>query len=314
MKTQAVVIPEAGRIELRTVELTPLGSDDVLVATLYTSISAGTERMLLSGRLPHPMLQFPVVPGYETVGRVIAAGGPAGEHLVDQTVFVGGSRGYVAVNGAWGGQAAQLVVPAQRVVPLGDLAPQAGTLIALAATALHGVDLLQLGADAQVLVLGQGPVGQMAARWAKSRNARVTAADQTTARLALSEADVVIDVEHTPLSNLDTRFDIIIEASGSMAALSTGLSVLAPGGTILLLGFYDMLQLPYMPLFLREARLLTAKEWSPGDPERARDFLQGSTTVGRLLTHTLPVTEVQQAYELALHDSSCLKLVLNWEV
>lgn len=74
MHTRAVVIPAAGQVELRDVELKPLGADDVLVRTRLTSISAGTERMLLRGVMPHPMLQFPVVPGYETVGQVIDAG------------------------------------------------------------------------------------------------------------------------------------------------------------------------------------------------------------------------------------------------
>jgi 2-desacetyl-2-hydroxyethyl bacteriochlorophyllide A dehydrogenase len=74
MKTKAIVIPAANTVEIREVELKPLGAEDVLVQTTITSISAGTERMLMRGVMPHPMLQFPVVPGYETVGEVIDAG------------------------------------------------------------------------------------------------------------------------------------------------------------------------------------------------------------------------------------------------
>ena len=48
MKTQAIVIPEPNRVELREVELTEPGPDDLVVRTAYTSISAGTERMLLA--------------------------------------------------------------------------------------------------------------------------------------------------------------------------------------------------------------------------------------------------------------------------
>ncbi|MCU0511905.1 MAG: alcohol dehydrogenase, partial [Anaerolineae bacterium] len=85
------------------------------------------------------------------------------------------------------------------------------------------------------------------------------------------------------------------------------------GGTILLLGYYQKLELPYMPLFLKEARLLTAKEWAPGDLLRCRDLLAaGTLEVAPLLTHTAPIGAVAGAYETALNDQACLKLVLDW--
>src|SRR5581483_7419221 len=123
MMTHAIVIPEPNRVELREVELAEPGPDDVVVRTAYTSISAGTERMLLAGRLPHPMLSFPIVPGYETVGQVVAHGANVPAELAGQWVYVGGARCFVGVNSAWGGQAAALVVDHRRVVPLGEIAP-----------------------------------------------------------------------------------------------------------------------------------------------------------------------------------------------
>src|SRR5262245_36204350 len=117
MKTQAIVIPEPNRVELREVELTMPGPGDVVVRTIYTSISAGTERMLLAGRMPHPMLSFPVVPGYETVGRVVGLSADVPPELEGRWVYVGGARCFVGANPAWGGQAATLIVDHQRVVP-----------------------------------------------------------------------------------------------------------------------------------------------------------------------------------------------------
>ena len=72
--TEAVVITAPGQVALQTVTLKTPGPDDVVVQTVYTSISAGTERMLLAGQMPHPMLSLPVVPGYETVGQVVETG------------------------------------------------------------------------------------------------------------------------------------------------------------------------------------------------------------------------------------------------
>ncbi len=293
MKTQAIVIPEPHRVELREVELTTPGPGDVVVRTVYTSISAGTERMLLAGRMPHPMLSFPVVPGYETVGRVVACGPDAPPELEGRWVYVGGARCFEGVNPAWGGQAATLIADHRRVVPLDGVEPRQGVLLALAATALHGIDLLaddgrrttddgrrttddgQAGDEAEtgderqetrgkgprttdngprtmddldgkrVLVLGQGPVGQIAARVARGRGAWVAVADTAGSWLARATADLAIDVGVEELAaQVGEPVAAIVEATGSMNALASALPLLANGGTILLLGYYDELRLP----------------------------------------------------------------------
>jgi 3-hydroxyethyl bacteriochlorophyllide a dehydrogenase len=311
---RAIVIPEPERVELRDVELTPVGDEDVVVETRYTSISAGTERMLLAGRMPHPMLQFPVIPGYETVGRVVGGGAGAPPELEGQLVYVGGARCFVGVNPAWGGQSQQLIVDHRRVIPLGDIVPEQGVLLALAATALHGVDLLAPAPGQRVLVLGQGPVGQIAARLARTRGAWVAAADKIASRLTRSEADLAVDVHDGALAQqVGAPVDAIIEATGSMAALAVALPLLADGGAILLLGYYDELRLPYMPLFLKQARLLTAREWAPGDLLRCRDMIAGGALrVAELITHRMPLAQYETAYRVALDEPECLKLVLEW--
>ncbi|MEL7434001.1 MAG: zinc-binding alcohol dehydrogenase, partial [Chloroflexota bacterium] len=255
--TRAVVIPQAGLVELQDVHLKGVGPDDVVVETAFTSISAGTERMLLAGQMPHPMLQLPVVPGYETVGRVVQVGDNVADDLQDSWVYVGGAQCYDGVNAAWGGQSSRLITAGQRVVPLGDVNPRQGVLLALSATALHGVDVLNVEAGQRVLVIGQGPVGQIAARIAKQRGAWVAVSDLNNTRLGLSEADLVVNAEESNLAEaIGEPVDAIIEASGSMGALTSALSLLGNGGTVLLLGYYQKLDLPYMPLFLKEAKLL----------------------------------------------------------
>lgn len=315
MQTKAVVIPEPNCVELQTVNIAAPGPDDVVVKTVYTSISAGTERMLLAGQMPHPMLQLPVVPGYETVGRVAQVGANVTADLKDEWVYVGGAMGYEGVNAAWGGQADTIVTPAQRVIRLKDVPPRQGVLLALTATALHGIDVLDVAAGSRVLVIGQGPVGQLAARIARQRGAWVAVSDLNMQRLERSESDALINVDTMQLSDVLTEpVDAIIEASGSMQALRDALPHLANGGTILLLGYYQKLELPYMPLFLKEAKLLTAKEWGPNDLMRSRDMIaDGSLNVGPLLTHAHSVDDIAGAYEIGMNDPTCLKLVVEWQ-
>ncbi|MFQ3682195.1 zinc-binding dehydrogenase [Roseiflexus sp.] len=317
--TRAIVITAPHRLELRDVTLIDAGPDDVVVQTAYTSVSAGTERMLLAGRMPHPMLQFPVVPGYETVGRVIRRGAAVPSEYDGRWVYVGGARCFHDVNPAWGGQSAVLLVDYRRVIPLDGVQPDHGVLLALAATALHGIDLIA-GADQnltgrRVLVLGQGPVGQFAARIARARGAWVAVSDRVASRLERSVADVRIDVTAESLSAVvQQSVDTVIEATGSMAALSEALSLLANDGAVLLLGYYDELRLPYMPLFLKQARILTAKEWAAGDLQRSRDMLaDGVLDAAALITHRMPVEQFESAYATALNDPECLKLVIEWD-
>jgi 3-hydroxyethyl bacteriochlorophyllide a dehydrogenase len=314
MQTKAVVIPEAGQVELQTVTLRDPAPGEVVVKTAYTSISAGTERMLFAGQMPHPMLQLPVVPGYETVGHVVEAGADVDDDLLDTAVYVGGAQCYEGVNAAWGGQSSKLIVPANKVIPLRDVDPRQGVLLALTATALHGVDVLNPAENDRVLVIGQGPVGQLAARIISGRNAWVAASDKNPERLKRARADVLVDVNDWSVTEaIDEPVDAIVEASGSMAALKEALPLLADGGTILLLGYYQTLDLPYMPLFLKEARLLTAKEWGDNDLARSRNMIdEGLLMVHSLLTHETPVNNISEAYDTALNDPDCLKLVVDW--
>ncbi|NJN66033.1 MAG: zinc-binding dehydrogenase [Chloroflexaceae bacterium] len=318
--SRAVVIPRRNAIELGTVQVTEPKEDGVLIRTAFTSISAGTERMLLDGRMPHPALSFPLVPGYETVGRVVRLGKKTPEHLkLNQLVYVGGARCFKGVNPAWGGQSEYICADAEKVVPLDGISPDEGVLLALGATAMHGVRVAQVARGDQVLVLGQGIVGQLAARIARQEGAaRVVVLDRLAARLALSEADQVIDVTRTTVEEAmeGEKVDVIIEATGSMAALTNALPLLADHGRVLLLGYYDHVDLPYAPLFLREARIMVAREWESGldgDLPRTRDLIaSGQLKVSNLLTHRVPLDKIQAAYRLALEDPSCLKVVVEW--
>jgi 3-hydroxyethyl bacteriochlorophyllide a dehydrogenase len=319
IKSRAVVIPRRNVVELRTVQVTEPRAGDVLIRTAYTSISAGTERMLLDGRLPQPQLLFPVVPGYETVGQVVQTGAKAPKDLLGQWVYIGGARCFRGVNPAWGGQSEFISAEAERVVPLGSIDPATGVILALAATALHGINVANIRKDDRVLVLGQGIVGQLAARLAKLAGASyVAVADRVGVRLEASKADQVIDINRESLDEAisEANINLLVEATGSMTALSGALPLLANHGRVLLLGYYDTINVPYAPLFMREAQLLIAREWqfgADGDLPRARDLIaSGDLDVRGLLTHRVPLDRIQAAYRLAFEDPACLKVVVEW--
>ena len=71
MEATAVIVQEPKRLTLGRLPLAPMGDGDVIVDIEHSGISTGTERLLCSGRMPHfPGMGYPLVPGYESVGRV----------------------------------------------------------------------------------------------------------------------------------------------------------------------------------------------------------------------------------------------------
>ena len=139
MKTTAVVLEQPEHLVLSQLALSEPGDQDVVVDIEWSGISTGTERLLWSGRMPpFPGMGYPLVPGYESVGRVIQAGVQAGLDIGDR-VFVPGANCFGDVRGLFGGAAARVVVPGKRVLPVNESLGENAILLALAATAYHAV-------------------------------------------------------------------------------------------------------------------------------------------------------------------------------
>ena len=80
-RTQAILFDQPGLIATRPLQLKEREANEALVAIDVSAISTGTERLLYSGDMPaFPGMGYPLVPGYEAIGRVVRAaddGGPA---------------------------------------------------------------------------------------------------------------------------------------------------------------------------------------------------------------------------------------------
>ncbi|MFL5283453.1 MAG: alcohol dehydrogenase catalytic domain-containing protein, partial [Rhodopila sp.] len=110
MEALAVVLNSPEDLAVRTVGLTAPGDADVVVDIGWSAISTGTERLLFQGRMPpFPGLGYPLVPGYESVGRIVSAG-PAHEQRIGETVFVPGATCYGEIRGLFGGASSRVVL------------------------------------------------------------------------------------------------------------------------------------------------------------------------------------------------------------
>lgn len=303
----AVVLEAPEHLHLRALELTPMGPDDVCVAASFSGISTGTERLLWSGRMPpFPGMGYPLVPGYETVGRVVEAGEHA-RALLGREVFVPGANCYRGARGLFGGAAARLIVPAARVVVLPEALGEDGVLLALAATAQHAL----AGGPPPDLVVGHGVLGRLIARLSVAAGHPPPVVWETNpARRDGARGYRVID------PSTDDRRDhaAIIDASGAAGLLDTLIARLAKGGEICLAGFYEAPLSFHFPMaFMREMRLRVAAEWKPGDVAAVLDHLAaGRLSLGGLITHRRTVAQVDEAYRTAFADPECLKMIVDW--
>lgn len=309
MNTLAVVLHAPGELSLSRVALAPAGEDDVVVETEFSGVSTGTERLLWSGRMPtFPGMGYPLVPGYESVGRVVAAG-PRADIRVGARVFVPGARCYAEVRGLFGGAAKTLISPASRVRPVGDLPGDSAVLLALAATARHA--LAAPGAAPPDLIVGHGVLGRLLARVAMADGASAPVVwERDPLRRAGADGYSVID----PADDDRRDYRSIYDVSGDAALINTLIGRLAPGGEIVLAGFYEGdVSFAFAPAFMREARLRIAAEWRPADLAHVQTLIsRGALSLDGLVTHRARAESAQDAYRTAFEDPRCLKMVLDW--
>jgi len=308
MQAQAIVFRNPKSLRIQDLALPELGACDVAVQVEYTGISTGTERLLWDGTMPDfPGMGYPLVPGYETVGRVLRAG-PQASLAEGARVFVPGSQCFKEARNLFGGSASQLVVPAARALPMGESLAEQGVLFALAATARHVTSAA--GARQPDLIVGHGVLGRLIARLAVLAGAHPVVWETNADRRGGAVGYDVVD----PATDTRRDYRCICDVSGDAALLDTLIARLAPGGEVVLAGFYDApLSFAFPPAFMREARIRVAAQWAPQDLTDVIALAgSGQLSLDGLITHRQLVGQADAAYLTAFGDPACLKMVLDW--
>jgi bacteriochlorophyllide a dehydrogenase len=307
----AVVLEAPHRLAVTALTLNEPTDADVVVDIAFSGISTGTERLLWSGKMPNfPGMGYPLVPGYESVGVVRAAGSVSGRAVGDH-VFVPGANCYGAVRGLFGGASQTIVVPGARVISCDPSLSEQGVLLSLAATAYHTAHPPGLPAQQPELIVGHGVLGRLQARIALALGSKApTVWESNPARRTGATGYEVVDAAD------DSRRDYrsICDCSGDPAILDKLVQRLAPGGEIILAGFYsEPLSFVFPPAFMREARIRIAAQFLPADLAAVTTLItSGRLSLDGLLTHSAGARDAAAAYETAFTDSACLKMVLDW--
>ncbi|MEM6665509.1 MAG: chlorophyll synthesis pathway protein BchC [Pseudomonadota bacterium] len=308
LRTTAIVLEKPESLNVTELPLAEPVAGDVVVDIAWSGVSTGTERLLYTGRMPDfPGMGYPLVPGYESVGTVAEAGSASGLKVGD-TVFVPGANCYGDVRGLFGGAASRIVVPGARVIPVDAALGANGTLMALAATAYHALS----GQTPPDLIVGHGILGRLLARITVALGHPAPSVWETnTDRRKGANGYAVI----APEADARRDYRAIYDVSGDSGLLDTLIGRLAPGGEVVLAGFYpDALSFSFPSAFMREARIRCAAEWKPDDLAATRALIDGGTlALSGLITHHQPAANAGEAYRTAFSDPGCLKMILDWE-
>jgi 2-desacetyl-2-hydroxyethyl bacteriochlorophyllide A dehydrogenase len=323
-----VVFPAPGRVEIWTVTLPDVGPEDVLVRTVCSGVSQGTERWLLTDRYrwANGVPQYPHFPGYQAAG-VVEHVGPAiddlraGDHVFSQgTSFADRSPRYGLAS-----HTGFHVVPRSgvtRLDPTLDLA--SGSLLRMAGVSRHGVRLTGVREGDLVAVIGQGLIGQMSAQAARRRGARVIASDLVSARVEASarfSADRAVDASMQDLGDAVREeapdgADVVIETTGNARLFLTCVDLVRREGRICLQGYYpDVIEVDFHATHLKRPTV-TFPCWvdEADDAALASDLAHGEVVIEPLITHRIPYTEAAEAFELVIeHPERTLGMVLTWD-
>jgi 2-desacetyl-2-hydroxyethyl bacteriochlorophyllide A dehydrogenase len=296
-------------VELAPVDVPDPGPNQLLVRTLRSGISTGTELLCYRGLLDPELplderigslggtFRYPFQYGYSCVGEVVRS---AGSVPPGALVF------------AFHPHQDWFVVCESDVVALADgIDPTPATLFPLVETGL------QLSLDAgrvaheTVVVLGLGAVGIITALLLQKAGATVRAADPLDERRQLAQS---LGISAVAVDELRSRLPsagvpLVVEVSGSPAALGGALSLLAHEGTALVGSWYGQQQVP-LPLggdfhrrrlTIRSSQVSTiparlGDRWDVARRRRVASALLDALPLSALTTE-VPFDEAPRAYQ-----------------
>ena len=325
-----------GRVEVATVDVPSPGPGEVLIEVARAGI-CGTDLHILAGE--YELARFPMTPGHEFAGTVVALGEGVRRRRVGDRVTADPNlpcglcpecqRGAVnqchdlAVVGVTrdGAFARWLAVPEGVVVPIGDLSFAEGALVEPLACVVWGLERIRIRVGDHALVFGAGPMGCLLVQAVKAAGAAsVAVVDVAPARLALARslgADLALTPdeagrlrEHAPLG-----FELVVEATGVVSVLEGTIAHARPGGTVWVFGVAPddaLARVSPYALFRRDLALVGSFAVNQTVPRAVALIQGGAVRVAPLVSHVLPIASFAEGLRLAAHDPDRMKVQFSF--
>ncbi|MBK0418383.1 zinc-dependent alcohol dehydrogenase family protein [Leucobacter sp. CSA1] len=337
---RSIVYSEPEHFSLQEVPLREPGDTEVVIEVDRAGV-CGTDLHLHHGEFGPA---YPLVPGHELTGRVVARGSAVtspeiGDRVVaDNTVACGTCtscrRGYPVfcergrahgVNRP-GAFADAIILEADRCFVVNDLDPDVAVLAEPAACVMRGLDVLGAAPGSNVLVFGAGPTGLLMAQLLK-KNAgteRVVVAAPSQHKLDLARAhgaDLTVRVDRADpaaaraalRADAPEGYDIVVDATGAVAVLQQTIGLTRTGGTVLVYGMADEeATWPVRPyeIFRRELTIKGSFAQQFVFDRAIAALRSGTIDTTGIITHRFGLDQYREALD-AISDSACVKAVIE---
>lgn len=324
----AAFCERAGQVAVRRVaDLRPVAGD-ALVRVLACGI-CGSDLHWYGGAAPPP----PVCPGHEIVGEVVAieadVGIAAGDRVVVEPLrpcracercrrgdyHLCGRLQILGVT-ADGGLAEAVLAPAQSIYRVAaGVEPLAAVLAEPLAVAIHAVRLAGVAAGTRVVILGSGAIGILCALACRAAGAAEIVSTarypHQAAAARRAGAGEVFGADRDGARALRAAaaardFQVVLETvGGSAPTLRQAIQVVAPGGSVVLLGlFHADPPLPALTALVKEVRIIGSMVYNraagASDFERALALIERERDLLRdLVTHRYPLSDADGAFRAA---------------
>jgi L-idonate 5-dehydrogenase len=221
-----------------------------------------------------------------------------------------------------GGFSQYLVCRAKNAVPLpagSDAA--AGAFAEPLAVALHAVGQTHVYGS-RVLIMGAGPIGTLlvlAARYAGAREIVVTDVHDAPlgyARAAGADRTINVADHAEDLAAYAANkgyFDVIFEAAGQGATVSSALNAVRPRGTVILVGQGATAEIPVSMIVTKEIDMRGSFRFDTEFALAVDIIGSGRIDIGPLLSNTLPLAQAEHAFQLAGDKSQSMKVQIAFE-
>jgi L-iditol 2-dehydrogenase len=316
-----------------------LAPGEVLVQVAACGI-CGSDLHGYLGHSPRRTRSIPLIMGHEFTGQVAALGPDVPDGLrVGQRVVVqpqiscGRCRACragltnicpnMAILGIEraGGFAERVVVPAHRLFPLPDaLSDQEGALVETLAVEVHLFRQMARPLMRTVVVLGAGAQGLLAVQLARRTGAsQIIVTDMVPHRLRLAEqmgATATLRADGEVVATImrltgGWGADFVVDAAGAAATRRQGVAMLAPGGTLGLVGLGPGdTPVDFGPVINRELTLQGSYCYSDDDFMLALELIAAGHIQVSAMLEVAPLREGASCFEQLLDPAGSLTKVL----
>jgi D-arabinitol dehydrogenase (NADP+) len=325
---KAIVYDAPRQFQYKEVPEPEIQSDDVLVRIDACGL-CGTDLHIHEGEFAP---NFPLIPGHEFTGEIVALGGSV-KGLKQKQRVVGNSnescgKCFYCMRGDFllclslraygvtqdGGFAQYLRIKADRIFPIGHLTSREAVMVEPSACAVHGMEVLAMKPGSDVLLFGAGPTGQVLAQLLKLNGAgRLVVAAPPGPKLELAgrlAADEIVPIDRknpdkhrARLRELNpTGFDYIVEATGSAFVCEDALQFVRRGGTLLVYGVYpesETVRFNPFDLFRREITIKGSFAQIDAFPRALAYLESGKIKVNEIVTDEFALEDWPKVLEHA---------------